>query len=536
MDTDFVGDYQALRDPGHFADAEDPKKSEEAQRFKKIFKANTSTFKDKEEREKLSRALRAKKEREQLKALRGGKGHTFLYSLTSAHSHRWEAVLFRNFIGIFILMNVFCFIIETDKSSEQRYRTFFDNLEAASSCLFLVEYLMRLLTVHENKRYMELPRYQARLKMLFSFTSIIDLVSFMPWFVERLLPYKLPNLQFLRVIRLFRLFKSNSVMGSVDVIARVIYFNRDILCVAFMIDMILILLMSTVLYYMAPPPDTPGIEDDFESIPATMYLSVMMLTGQGQPNGQLPWYTKVIVVVTAVLATAQFAIPASMLTWGFEQEAERRLHKNHEAQIKQKERILKGDSQWDVADISSSSTSESDMGHEWAEYEAVVVGSDSDTDEDRVESAAHMTSLTASEAARIAKVFSILDADDSGMLQTSEICRIASGQSGQSGHIDCQNLVEVLDSDNDGKTSSEEFLQWLTGIKAKNVHVFHMIMKDLENLKMSRVSESSLTPGNLMKFAQRFQELNDEVRRLRDELASKEAEIDRLKSDQPESK
>ena len=30
-----------------------------------------------------------------------------------------------------------------------------------------------------------------------------------------------------------------------------------------------------------------------------------MLTGQGQPVGQLPWYTKVIVVVTAVLATAR---------------------------------------------------------------------------------------------------------------------------------------------------------------------------------------------------------------------------------------
>lgn len=511
----------------------DPKKAGEAQRFKKILKANTSTFKDKVEREKMSRALRAKKEREQLRALRGGKGHTFLYSLTSAHSHRLEAVVFRNFIGLFILTNVVCFIIETDKSTEQRYRPFFDNLEAVSSCLFLVEYLMRLLTVHENKRYMELSRCQARWKMLCSFPSLIDLVSFLPWFIERLLPYKLPNLQFVRVIRLFRLFKSNSVMGSVDVIARVLFFNREILCVAFMIDLILILLMSTVLYYMAPPPDTPGLEDDFESIPATMYLSVMMLTGQGQPNGQLPWYTKVIVVVTAVLATAQFAIPASMLTWGFEKEAERRLHKNHQVQIKQKERILKGDTQWDVEDISSSSTSESDVGHEWAEYEAVVVGSDSDTEEDNIECAAHLTSLTASEAARIAKVFSILDADDSGMLQTSEICRIASGHSAQSGQIDCQNLVEVLDDDNDGKTTSEEFLQWLTGIKAKNVHVFHMIMKDLENLKMTKGAESTLTSGNLMKFAQRFQELNDEVRRLKDELASKEAEISLLKRDRP---
>ena len=438
--------------------------------------------------------------------------------------------VFRNFIGAFIICNVLCFIIETDKATEMRYRKFFDHLEAVSSCIFLVEYMVRLMTIHENKRYSDLTLSQARTKFLFSFTSAIDLVSFMPWFIELLLPYKLPNLQFLRVVRLFRLFKSNSVTASVDVIARVVYFNRDILCVAFMIDLVLILLMSTVLYYMAPPPDTPGLEDDFESIPATMYLSVMMLTGQGQPGGQLPWYTKVIVVVTAVLATAQFAIPASMLTWGFEQEAERRLHKNHEAQIKQKERILRGDTEWDVDDISSSSTSESDVGHEWAEYEAVVVGNDSDSEEDNVASASHLTSLTASEAARIAKVFSILDADFSGMLQTKEICRIASAKSG----VDARNLSEALDGDNDGCTTSEEFLQWLTSIKAKNIHVFHMIMKDLEDLKPQAASVRGVPdfkPEHLMQFAQRFQQMHDEIKKLKDEVASKDMEIAMLKRD-----
>ena len=323
-------------------------------------------------------------------------------------------------------------------------------------------------------------------------------------------------------------------MSSVDVIARVIYFNREILCVAFMIDMILILLMSTVLYYMAPPPDTPGLEDDFESIPATMYLSVMMLTGQGQPGGQLPWYTKLIVVVTAVLATAQFAIPASMLTWGFEQEAERRLHKNHQAQIKQKERILKGETQWDVVDVSSSSTSESDVGHEWAEYEAVVVGSDSESEEDKVESAAHVSSLSASEAARIAKIFRILDTDGSGMLQTREICQIAAGHGGES-QLDGRNLSEVLDADDDGRTNPEEFLQWLTGIKAKNIHVFHMIMKDLEGLRPKKKEPSDFEAEKLLKFAQRFQELNNEVRKLRDEVASKDMEIALLKQEQSKS-
>ena len=362
-----------------------------------------------------------------------------------------------------------------------------------------------------------------------SFSSIVDLVSFMPWFIEQVVPYDLPNLQCVRVIRLFRLFKSNSVMSSVDVIARVLYFNSEILCVAFMIDAILILLTSTVLYYMAPPPDTPGVEDDFESIPATMYLSVMMLTGQGQPSGQLPWYTKAIVVATAVLATAQFAIPASMLTWGFEQEAERRLQRNHELQAKQRDRILLGDAAWnDAVEISSASTSESDVGHEWAEYEAVVVGSDSE--EEGVEASGSSSALTASEAARIAKIFSTLDADENGTLVTAELCQLSGGR------VDGQNLAEVLDADNDGKTSSSEFLEWLTGIKGKNVHVFNMVLTDLEQLRPKRkreVDSGSLDAlaGQVSEFAQQFRDLAMQVKQLKDELAAKDAELDQLRGE-----
>ncbi|CAJ1334052.1 unnamed protein product [Effrenium voratum] len=542
MSSDFVTAYRALRDPESgereasrkqkspkkkapkaLKDKSDEANAQLKDQSKKILRAAGTMVKiNEDESASARRTIEARKERARLRAIRGGKGHTFLYSLTSAHSHRTAAVIFRNTIGLIIMFNVVCFIIETDHSTERGYRDFFDFLEAVSSVIFLMEYMLRICTIHENKRYMHLSRCEAKIRFLCTPTSIIDLVSFMPWFIEHLLPYKLPNLQFLRVVRLFRLFKSNSVMASVDVIARVLYFNSEILAVAFMIDVILILLMSTVLYYLAPPPDTPGLEDDFESIPATMYLSVMMLTGQGQPVGQLPWYTKVIVVVTAVLATAQFAIPASMLTWGFEQEAERRLHKNHEMQLKQKSRLLRGVEEWDEDEVSSSSTSESDVGHEWSEYEAVVVGSDSDSED----SLSLGSALTAPEAARIARIFSSLDSDETGFLNTAEICRIASNK--VAGH----NLAEVLDSDNDGKTSCEEFLQWLTDVKTKSPKVFHMVIEDLETIPSSSSSKQTIfmtdldqMPDQLIKFAQKFKDLQAEVKQLRDQVAAKDIEI-----------
>merc|ERR1712151_505538 len=105
----------------------------------------------------------------------------------------------------------------------------------------------------------------------------------------------------------------------------------------------------------------------------------MMLTGQGQPDGQLPWYTKVIVIFTSIFSVAQFAIPASMLTWGFEQEALRRVRKRREEEKKQEERIKAGLPA--VEEESCSSDPDSDSS--WSEYEKIAAAEEeSQTDSD----------------------------------------------------------------------------------------------------------------------------------------------------------
>merc|ERR1712159_912294 len=86
----------------------------------------------------------------------------------------------------------------------------------------------------------------------------------------------------------------------------------------------LVLLTATLLYYLQKTDDHLS---EFSSIPATTYLAVMMLTGQGGPEGPLPWYTKVVCAATAFLSVALFALPSSMLTWAFEAEAERLMKK-----------------------------------------------------------------------------------------------------------------------------------------------------------------------------------------------------------------
>jgi len=301
----------------------------------------------------------------------------YWYKMLRPHSHAFRSRMFRTCITSVILIDVLAFVLQSDAQISRGYTHSFAALEGISSVVFLAEYLLRIWTIPERRRYTNWSDWRARATWMITWESIIDLLATLPWFFEQaavglcLLVHKgceieLPNFSFLRILRLFRLLKAQPVVGAFDVVARVIYYNAEILLVALLICCVMILVTATILFYLRP--DNP--EDDFSSIMATTYLSVMMLTGQGQPGGTLPWYTKLIVVVTAIFSVAQFAIPASMLTWGFEAEAERRMRKQFEQRKKQAARLSAGQ------DDASSSSSEEGSNSEWEEYEEVVVGSE----------------------------------------------------------------------------------------------------------------------------------------------------------------
>jgi len=151
--------------------------------------------------------------------------------------------------------------------------------------------------------------------------ALIDLIATMPFFLEFFLGLDLPTLTYLRAFRLLRILKTTGFSEAVKAVYRVIYYNRQILYVALLICIGLVLVTAVLMYYLRPR--NAGHSQDFKSLGSTMYLSTLMLTGQGGPDGDIPWYTKGVVLLTGVFSIGMFAIPASMLTWGFEAEAER---------------------------------------------------------------------------------------------------------------------------------------------------------------------------------------------------------------------
>ena len=59
------------------------------------------------------------------------------------------------------------------------------------------------------------------------------------------------------------------------------------------------------------------------------------------PNRFTSWHPQIVCCVTAAFSVALFAIPASMLTWGFEAEAERLMVQQHLRQVERAKRVAK---------------------------------------------------------------------------------------------------------------------------------------------------------------------------------------------------
>ena len=139
------------------------------------------------------------------------------------------------------------------------------------------------------------------------------------------------------------------------------------------------------MYYLRPQGDDVSLVDDasdFESISKTMVLSTLMLTGQGGPSGKLPWYTQLVVLLTGIFSVAMFAIPASMLTWGFEAEAERLGRRARDrAMARRKGQVF-------ISETSSSSSESSDvsgygdLSTSDEEYMRIIGGGSDDDDGD----------------------------------------------------------------------------------------------------------------------------------------------------------
>eukprot|EP00192_Tetraselmis_astigmatica_P014228 CAMPEP_0117666662 /NCGR_PEP_ID=MMETSP0804-20121206/10507_1 /TAXON_ID=1074897 /ORGANISM="Tetraselmis astigmatica, Strain CCMP880" /LENGTH=313 /DNA_ID=CAMNT_0005474245 /DNA_START=108 /DNA_END=1049 /DNA_ORIENTATION=+ len=262
-----------------------------------------------------------------------------------------SATIFKILLTALIAFNLIVFMLSTVPSLEEKYS------------LFLVEYLIRLWTCVESHKHSGL---LGRVKYTFRWSSLCDALATFPFFIETGLSLIfpsviIPNTTFIRMFSVFRVLKTERYLSSFESVGRVLYFNREILCTSMVFSGLLVIMTATALYY--------ADSETFESIPSTLYISLNMLTGAGGPDNVDTPILQVISGISTVFSVAVCAIPAAMLAWGFEAEAERRIESRREYNMRKRQAEAAGEEfETDVSTTSESSNSS------WEEF-------DSDLDE-----------------------------------------------------------------------------------------------------------------------------------------------------------
>lgn len=133
---------------------------------------------------------------------------SWLYTLLNPHSKQAQAVFFKRFISMVILVDLMFFILSTDEQIGGNNENLFRVAEGISSTIFLTEYVCRMATITESHKYSDKSPLTARLEYATTRAAVIDLLSTIPFFLELGTGWNLPTLTYLRFFRLLRILKT----------------------------------------------------------------------------------------------------------------------------------------------------------------------------------------------------------------------------------------------------------------------------------------------------------------------------------------
>eukprot|EP01062_Namystynia_karyoxenos_P070862 TRINITY_DN66242_c0_g1_i1.p1 TRINITY_DN66242_c0_g1~~TRINITY_DN66242_c0_g1_i1.p1 ORF type:complete len:526 (+),score=165.43 TRINITY_DN66242_c0_g1_i1:95-1672(+) len=247
----------------------------------------------------------------------------WVYHMHSPGSERLQARMYRVFMLVVILGNVILFVLASIKQLGENFATFCDYSDSVTSCVFLVDYCCRIATCPMLHAYRgEESLCKSRLCYIITMPAIIDALATFPFFIDLLTPgTDFISFAWVRIFRLFLLFRTSRLATAVNTCVRVLSVNRQILTVSVVLVFFMLLLTSSMLW--AVSTDEERSRNGMNDVPSSMFLALLMLTGQGTPDPPMSLQLQTVVAITAVLSVPFFAVPAAMLTWGFEGEAQR---------------------------------------------------------------------------------------------------------------------------------------------------------------------------------------------------------------------
>lgn len=209
----------------------------------------------------------------------------------------------RNFdvaLLVVIFLSVLVVVLDSVEALRLAHPGLFWITEWAFTFAFTVEYLLRLWVVRRPWRY-------AR-----SFFGIVDLVAFLPSYLELFVPdtHYLMVLRVVRLLRMFRILKMAHYLGEAGVLTNAILASRAKISIFLISVMMLVCVEGTVMYLLEHNAN-PG----FSNIPQAIYWAIVTITTVGYGDvSPITVPGKMMASIVMLTGFAILAVPTGVVT------------------------------------------------------------------------------------------------------------------------------------------------------------------------------------------------------------------------------
>ena len=189
-----------------------------------------------------------------------------------------------------LVINLIVSFAMTFEEAQQSHGVLMARIESVTVLFFALDYFLRLLTA--RCQYPDRSRGKALLSYIFSGYGIIDLLSFLPYYLPVFFPAGAVVFRLFRVVRIFRLFRINAYYDSLSVIGSVIKGKKNQLLASLFIISLLLLASSLCMYSVEHPVQPDVFRNAFSAL--WWATSTLLTIGYGDiypitPGRTDPW-------------------------------------------------------------------------------------------------------------------------------------------------------------------------------------------------------------------------------------------------------
>ena len=213
---------------------------------------------------------------------------------------------------VLLLLNLAASFAMTFQTCMDRFSSILYAIETVTVMFFAIDYVLRVLTA--GFLYPEETEPRAVGRYIISVAGIIDLLSFLPYYLPVFFPTGAVAFRMFRVARIFRLFRINAYYDSLNVITDVIKSKRQQLLSSVFILAVMMLASSLCMYSLEHEAQPDVFENAFSGI--WWSVSTLLTVGYGDIYPVTPM-GKVFGIVITFLGVLVVAIPTGIISAGF---------------------------------------------------------------------------------------------------------------------------------------------------------------------------------------------------------------------------